>query len=95
MVVLKYKDKELSLFDFEKAEATRREVIDKLNEILGLEALPSNRKMLEQCIRKPELFTYKHRTFLRDVAILELDSKSLSDRQSSYLHSLYLVASKS
>lgn len=89
MHVLKYKDSQLSMFDFNKAKNNRKDFVQRVNELLGLSEAPSTQKMLDACLRNPEVFSYEQRVFIRQCILSNIDERELSERQKSYLQSLF------
>jgi len=87
--VLKYNDRQLSIFDFEKSRASRQRFLSNLRDALGLEIESNTKKMLDECLKNPAMLSLNSRHFLYDVAIIFFDGKDLTERQTRYLSTLY------
>jgi hypothetical protein len=89
MHVLKYNNTQLSIFDFEKARATRQVFLSKLREALSLKDDKDPKKMLEACVANSSVFNVDQRHFIHDMAVMFFDGKEFSDKQERFLSSLY------
>ena len=89
MAVLKYNDRKLAIFDFEKERATRQEFLTKLADHLGISLKHNVKTMLEACCANPEVFNVEQRHFLFGASQRWFDGKELSEGQAQYLASMH------
>jgi len=89
MTVLKYNERQLSMFDFQESTKTRKLFVQQARKTFGLPAVPDTIEMLKACASKVNLFDLKSREFLCQMLIMNFDGRDPSERQLTYLHNLF------